>query len=825
MAADAGAARGRALLAAVFLLTVLGMTPYTARLDDVKELTAGVGGAALLCAALWWRPAGVPRGVRRALGFLAAFLAAHAASLVSAGLPFLGGGGMERWADPPTDALLLRRAAVLEGIPAAWGVLALSGVLVAGALFVRGAGAARGALRVAVAAVCATSLFGLFHYGGGFGALYAAMDRGGAGDGALGSMCFTFSRTREMLSTILNTQFFGSFLVALLPLCAGSLMLEFRAARALRAASQPAAAGMSAAAAAAFALAAGTLCAYFTYQKSTLLLLPVSLGLFALLAWRAGELRAPQRHRAEALAVAACALATLAFQAMLTKADLAQRLISMGASIGPRRIIFGGALAQWRDFPLLGSGPGSFVLYFPTYRAPDYLDHRISNVTAHAHNWALGLLAEVGLAGFLAFCALLAVAAGAGWRALRGAEEPERRLAAAALLAGLACYLVGNLAVPMSEWPVGALLMNALVGALLGVACWGPEPPRPAAPSLRATVALAAAAVLLVATAEQQARLFRAKTAHSEGLLLRREADRKAAGFAAGEPLPPAIRDDYARAIGHLERAARTAPGSDTMLYQLAYAYNRIGDSERALAAYEALRRVAPDYADVHYNLGVIRTTLALDRQDAGAPDDKVRALLDGGVAAFRRAAAQTDRVEFRQRLALALYMRARLAHGTDAAREDAREAALLYGEVVSGPDARRDDAQRLRENALRRAPESWEMAGDREAAARAHETHWRAEPGSVRALAAAWQGYRAAGLDAEAERLLAEAVARQPLLAPVRLLQYQRLKAADPARARRLLAFLLALGERMPRFLTDDESEMVRRELEAPGDPAPTEP
>ncbi|HEY0970164.1 MAG TPA: tetratricopeptide repeat protein [Gemmatimonadales bacterium] len=55
-------------------------------------------------------------------------------------------------------------------------------------------------------------------------------------------------------------------------------------------------------------------------------------------------------------------------------------------------------------------------------------------------------------------------------------------------------------------------------------------------------------------------------------------------------------RRDHARAIPYLELATRLAPGDPTALYSLSLAYGMAGDLERARAAAERLRRVAPGF-------------------------------------------------------------------------------------------------------------------------------------------------------------------------------------------------------------------------------------
>jgi O-antigen ligase len=100
-----------------------------------------------------------------------------------------------------------------------------------------------------------------------------------------------------------------------------------------------------------------------------------------------------------------------------------------------RLALWSAALAMLRDAPVLGHGPGSFVLEFRTYldalQAPTATGSD-SRVTPWAHNLYLELLAEQGAVGFVWFLALSAMGVTMLIQTLRGRDSDIRFLGAGA---------------------------------------------------------------------------------------------------------------------------------------------------------------------------------------------------------------------------------------------------------------------------------------------------------------------------------------------------------------------------------------------------------
>ena len=111
-------------------------------------------------------------------------------------------------------------------------------------------------------------------------------------------------------------------------------------------------------------------------------------------------------------------------------------------SLGGRIEIARGALALWREHPLLGVGPDGFGLAFPRVQTAALWREEWLGQPVHAHSVVFQALATLGLAGFLA---------GAAWLAFtlrelarRWTREPELRPELAAIAAILAALMVGG---------------------------------------------------------------------------------------------------------------------------------------------------------------------------------------------------------------------------------------------------------------------------------------------------------------------------------------------------------------------------------------------
>lgn len=123
-----------------------------------------------------------------------------------------------------------------------------------------------------------------------------------------------------------------------------------------------------------------------------------------------------------------------------------------------RMIIWSGGFDMFRERPLLGWGPGSFQIVFPTYRNPHYSILGVSHNTLHAHCEYLEILCDIGLVGL----ALWGVFAFGMARRVRGAG-----LTGAGAAAGAVSMLSENLVSVSLRWPPTAWLFALLCTVFL----------------------------------------------------------------------------------------------------------------------------------------------------------------------------------------------------------------------------------------------------------------------------------------------------------------------------------------------------------------------
>lgn len=832
------------LFCVVTLSVILGMTPFTLSVDDVKILFMHVGGMLLLlvyAVLLFFRKVAPPPAAVCWTWIL--FLLCNAGSLLWQYAPFAMGDA--DWAAPQTHELKLLRAAVWTGLTMIPFQLSLGGFIFLGAAVLRTKKMVELALKFWITSALLTTLFGVFHYGGGMGKLSEYLG-GNAEDGrvaGLHAIAISFAGMREMISTILNQQFFGNFLVMVLPVVASAVFFSLANFRRSLPGTVKHRVAICWLTGAAMATLLSIVCIWLTHQKSSVWLLPVIVVAFPLLV----QWLTPYRFFAarELKVIIPGLLATLIVIVAMTAADRANRMISFERSAAPRAIMFTGAWEQFLDAPVLGRGPGSFRLYFPTYRSPDYHLHRISNVTNSAHNWVLDLLCELGIAGTLAYLAFLGAIARECRRALKSADPPLRVAVIGGSL-GVLTILVGTLATPMLRWPVGAVSFHAMLGVLLGAAVVAQR--GNLSDDLTAEFAarrmpwldwvlLAAAGVALQPIASWQWRVWKANRENAEGSAWARSVPDSAT--------PSQIRrseraqEFITSAVRHYERAIELDPQRPTTFYQLAYQHNRSGRIEEGLRIYRRLMEVSPDYAEVHYNTGILLMTLALEKGEEGAGSDDLVAIWREAVTELERAAAMSNKRNTQRQLAVALtYLSDALAPSEESIAL-ARRAGEVFTRVITLPASSLNRNEVVAEEealnyAHANAPKAYIKADELLLAAEASERAWRANPARREFLRDAVYQYHSAAakglldpsvppqdrprsLDLELEArglaLLLEAMGRNPLDSGLQFLRLELLRLlGDEGQARGQALFMLEIEERAPGFLDEE----TRADVEA---------
>ena len=255
-----------------------------------------------------------------------------------------------------------------------------------------------------------------------------------------------------------------------------------------------------------------------------------------------------------------------------------------------RPVIWKATLKMIAARPMLGHGLGTYVVAYPMYRLPEYfLRPKATNVTDHAHNELLEIAAEQGLVGLAATLWLWATAVSCGFRACRRSDGADRRCLLGMFGAMLVLMLHGLVDVDLRYLPNQSLLwllMGLVMGADAAPSCWNrtaiySRPVRwcAAGVCLVFGVWITVSAVLRPVSADLQDR--QARIAEERG--------------------------DLRAAVQHAWNALHLDPFRLRTRYLLAGALSRLPEPEaQEMAIGQCLRieELAPDYADVTFNIG-----------------------------------------------------------------------------------------------------------------------------------------------------------------------------------------------------------------------------
>lgn len=270
-----------------------------------------------------------------------------------------------------------------------------------------------------------------------------------------------------------------------------------------------------------------------------------------------------------------------------------------------------------RDYPLLGSGLGTFTHVSPGYQTVE----TAYGHWAQAHNDYLNLISDMGIIGCAAGAAFLLA-----WYAYvlkllsRKNLRTYQRSVAAGCVAGVSAILVHSIADFNLQIPANAFYFATLLG--LAVAVLRAEDhimkqPEDGRHSIAGKVAIGAVAILLVLFAAPMAvRSLRAQAWLEEGrkgrdVEHRLQALRKSVDLEEDNAETHYLlgltqyweKDDYAQALGSLSEAVRLLPSDGKFHYRLAMAYARLGDEERCERELAIARKLEPMHPEIQYSI------------------------------------------------------------------------------------------------------------------------------------------------------------------------------------------------------------------------------
>jgi O-antigen ligase len=130
--------------------------------------------------------------------------------------------------------------------------------------------------------------------------------------------------------------------------------------------------------------------------------------------------------------------------------------------LAPRTDVWADTLRMATDFPLFGTGFGTFAEVYPRYQTA-----HAGRTVEYAHSDWVQLLAEGGLAGTLAVLALLAGYAAVAGRLLARRRDREAVFLALGGLGGLLAFLLHAFAEFNAHIPANALWFTVLASFTL----------------------------------------------------------------------------------------------------------------------------------------------------------------------------------------------------------------------------------------------------------------------------------------------------------------------------------------------------------------------
>lgn len=618
----------RYVLYLILFFHFVSLTGYTSNLDEIKRIAMWVGGSACMiiaCALIATQQVKLPPMI-----ILFSFLAFMLTKLISLLLAepiahWIGWEEMRNW-------------------------YATAGVLFLASLTHTNRRAGLESLLFFCVLSLVLCLFGIIHY---VGLIERFVQKDITEDNTFQLVLLTLAQQPEMFSLIFNTQFFGNVLIYLLPLTLCMLLVfpiwQFKSPEKALAEKQ-----------AVFFLDQQRMllgimglisfflicfCIPLTYSKITLISTPVGILIlyFGLpLIAKISPIKVPYWP----LFLFFLLLNVLTLYPFI-KHDIATRFSTIENSTDSRLILWDGAWQMFLKSPIVGMGTGSYRIYFPEFRSPDYHLSAISNVTLSAHNWFFDALGQNGLLGTVAILFYFGATAWTLIRAAATSVSLNRRMICLAYLGGILAFLTACLATPMFSWPVGLMSFGALAGIATGVASrdWDDqESPRGGNWQFPFGVVAGCLSLLLFFNMYTWSSNYFISAVHHRAALQLSTLPAEVEQGLKPEQIAYRIKV-YSQSIEAFEKVHKLNPSYITSYYRRANVENQLGNSykalfsetakanvkqinqpevqktllsyaqafikyqDNALEQYRTIQKYAPDYSELHNNIGILESS------------------------------------------------------------------------------------------------------------------------------------------------------------------------------------------------------------------------
>lgn len=370
-----------------------------------------------------------------------------------------------------------------------------------------------------------------------------------------------FMHNVRVIGTLGNENFLAAYIGASIPVCIGLMcanrkMLVFGAA----------------------ALPLFLFALYLTHARGGWIGLSASLSCFAIIAY------CPKGKRLMISVLLIMLLLALVFTPWGVRFVLTQ----FQGDVRPA--IWEGTLGMIAQRPWLGWGKGAFFIFYPEYRIQDYwLTKSPTDLTVHAHNEFLQILAETGIIGLAVFLLLISIVIRFSIKEIDRIKGTQRYL-----LLGLTCGIIGllahNLVCNNLQMPSSAVFLWFTIGLVISYL-----PARRRIWPRRQGIFLALTFLTVIIIIQAGIRPLFAQYLFKKGWLYR-------------------DKEKWDQAINEYNKAISWYPWDIEMYYRTAYAYTRAGLNNKAIKKYKEIIRLAPHYGSVHKNMGIIYMKLEEDK-------------------------------------------------------------------------------------------------------------------------------------------------------------------------------------------------------------------
>ena len=258
--------------------------------------------------------------------------------------------------------------------------------------------------------------------------------------------------------------------------------------------------------------------------------------------------------------------------------------VQFGGDVRPA--IWEGTLYMILEKPLIGWGKGAYFIFYPKFRVQEYWSTKCpTDLTVHAHNEYLQILAETGVAGLVMFAGLVILLIKYGVRKFDNLKARRRYI-----LLGMICGIIGllahNVVCNNLQMPSSAVFLWCAIGVVISyistkVLRWRSD-------GLKARLFFLAFVSLMVIIVWHTG-----IKPTVEQYLFKKGWNYRADG-------------NYAKAIEIYSQAEAWYPWDVELHYRAAYAYTMNDEYDRAIKEYHDVIRLAPLYGSVHRNLGIV---------------------------------------------------------------------------------------------------------------------------------------------------------------------------------------------------------------------------